>query len=86
MLELRVPADPVAAIPTTCTELSHVADQQVGHLVGSEVAAVVEHRPVDDVLVVALGESADAVKSPPNAAGSIGIVVGSGGGVACAFS
>jgi hypothetical protein len=55
-------------------EPPHVADQQVGHLVGREVAAMVEHRP------------ADAAEVAPNAARPMGVVVGSVGGVVWAFS
>lgn len=43
-------------------EPPHVANQQVGHLMGGVVAAAIELLPVDDVLVVAFGEAADRVE------------------------
>src|SRR5262245_58831588 len=46
-------------------ELPHIAAEQVGHLIGSEVAAAVENRPVDDVLMVPIREAADAAKIAP---------------------
>src|SRR6266487_2131567 len=50
--------DPYSESPEATEEHAHVADEQLRHLHGREVAAVIEVRPVHDV-VAALSVAAD---------------------------
>src|SRR5262245_26572037 len=56
------PNDEHTALPEAAKERPDVIDQQIGHLMSSVVTASVEFRPLDDVLVIPLGEAANGVE------------------------